>query len=166
MFKKILVPVDGSKSSKKALAFAVSLARRFSGGLVLFHAEELVYYGAPVPDYMGWSSGLTGETMKALHEQGNKVLEEAKAVAEKEISQVDTRLVIGSPAAAICDAAEKESCDLIVMGSRGLSDVKGMFLGSVSHAVLQRSKCPVLLVKESSSVEGAQEKPASASAKK
>ena len=165
MFKKILVPLDGSKSSKKALELAVSLARRFSGGLVLFHAEELVYYGAPVPDYMGWSSSLTGETMKALHERGNKVLEEAKTVAAKEVPSVETRLVIGSPAAAICAAAEKESCDLIVMGSRGLSDVKGMFLGSVSHAVLQRSKCPVLLIKESSAVEDAPEKSASASSK-
>jgi nucleotide-binding universal stress UspA family protein len=59
----------------------------------------------------------------------------------------EERILEGQPGSKICDVAEIEKCSMIVMGSRGRSELQGLFLGSVAHRVLHGSPCPVLVVK-------------------
>lgn len=147
MFKKILVPVDGSDHSKHVLKAAAEFAKRFSGELVIVHVAEISPYRVMHDDITGWAAGYLNDTLRDLTGSAKKILESAKEQISGEFPNVKTRLEIGSPAAAICEAAQQEGCDLIIMGNRGVSDFKGFFLGSVSHQVLQRSGCPVLLIK-------------------
>jgi len=149
MFKKILVPIDGSPNSQKALKAAVSLAKQFSSEVVALYVAEVGAYPVMPGDFIGWSASYVEETLEALRSMGQKVLDEAKQLTAKDFPALKTELEMGRAIDAICAVAEKEKCDLIVMGSRGLSDFKGFFLGSVSHGVLQRSTCPVLLIKDS-----------------
>jgi nucleotide-binding universal stress UspA family protein len=57
------------------------------------------------------------------------------------------RLLEGPPRQAVAEVASRESCDLIVIGSRGLSDLEGLFLGSVTHRVLRVAPCPVMVIR-------------------
>jgi nucleotide-binding universal stress UspA family protein len=136
--KRILVPVDESLRSNRVVKRAVEMAETFHAKIILLHVRQ------KVPDILG-----DPYYQKVL----NKFIQEAEMRTDPlkmmlEESGVDHELLIleGDPARAIADAAEDEKCDLIVMGTRGLSDLKGMALGSVSHKVLHASDCMVLLV--------------------
>lgn len=145
MFKKILVPTDGSERAKKAVSVADGLAQASGGFLILLYVGELhplsLMHDDPSMSGTAFLDNLVGQ----LEKEGEKVLKEAgSSVRSKDVR---TRYEAGNPASVICDVANREGCDLIVMGNRGLSDFEGLLLGSVSHRVLQRSHCPVLLVK-------------------
>lgn len=148
MFKKILVGVDGSENGKKALREAALIAKEFSGELVILHVEELSPYGALRGMKTPWWNGIPAEVIREVSESGKKIVDAAANQAMKETPEVKTLVEIGPPARVICDAAKRENCDLVVLGSRGLNELKGFFLGSVSHEVLQKSRCPVLLIKD------------------
>lgn len=147
MFNKILVPVDGSTQSSDALKTAIEMAKIMETNIYVLHVIDLT------------STYIFFETMTALNaqqiqvmvdkleEDGKKILQDAIDLAKSSGIEVVSLLQTGNPAKIICDTAKNNDCNLIVMGSRGLSDLKGLFLGSVSHQVLQRSYCPVLLVK-------------------
>jgi nucleotide-binding universal stress UspA family protein len=66
---------------------------------------------------------------------------------EKAGVSFETRILEGTPGTQISDAAGIEKVDLIVMGSRGVSDFAGLFLGSVAHQVLNKAECPVFITK-------------------
>ena len=147
MFRKILVPVDGSSPSQDALKMAINLAKTVQAELIILHVIDLT------------SAYMFLETMTALNAQqihtmadeleakGKQIIADATVEAQSASLSCKSILQTGNPARVICDAAKTHASDLIVMGSRGLSDFKGLLLGSVSHQVLQRSLCPVLLVK-------------------
>lgn len=89
---------------------------------------------------------LTTKLTEDLEAQCKADLEEAKALIPKE---VETEMIyeVGSPGPVLLNMADDKKCDLIVMGSRGLGPLKGIFMGSVSSYLVSRSKCPILIVK-------------------
>ncbi len=136
--KRILAPVDGSSRSQQVVERAAEMAETFHAKVILLHVRQRV------PDILG-------------EPYYQKVLDQYMEKAELTVAPLKQLLVAygidhevlileGDPAEAILDAAEDEKCDLIVMGTRGLSDFIGMALGSVSHKVLRASSCMVLIV--------------------
>jgi nucleotide-binding universal stress UspA family protein len=137
MFRKILVAVDGSRHSSRALEFADDLSRIYKTPLLVLHAFPHVsdLLGTPQYERMLESRALIGEQ---VHASARAQLSER--------TPVETHLIEGPPAPAILRVAVEESCDLIVIGSRGHGQLAGILLGSVSNVVAQRAVCPVLIV--------------------
>ncbi|MCU0492814.1 MAG: universal stress protein [Chloroflexaceae bacterium] len=139
MFRRILVATDGSPQATLAVRAAADLARRYRATVTLLHAYHHVsdLIGTPYYDRLLESRVANAEALlSAAHaEIGNGVV-------------VETQLIEGPPAAAILRVALEEKHDLIVIGSRGHSQLASMVLGSVSGAVAQRAPCPVLIVRE------------------
>jgi nucleotide-binding universal stress UspA family protein len=138
-YRKILVPVDGSENAALACRQAVGLARACGIEIVLLYC-----YG----DIPNTVFGLVKEEILTVFRvRGEEVLAPC-AGACREVN-VACKVVVspGAPGQTIVQTAESEGCDLIVMGSRGLSDFPGMVMGSVSHKVLRHSNVPVLIVR-------------------
>jgi nucleotide-binding universal stress UspA family protein len=128
MFEKIriLVGIDGSVQSKKALDQAISIANHFSG----FVTAVTVYE-------------------KGQEKKAESVIEDAKQVLATEGVKFDVSMVAGSNTAKILvNYAKKENFDLIVVGSRGLGGRVSLLLGSVSKQVVGNAYCNVLVVKK------------------
>jgi len=141
MFKKILVPVDGSESSKKAFKYAAEIASKYNAKLTaLYVVAKRVY--AHIHE-LGVLAMLSNE----LKKEGEKVLEEIQEFAKNLGLKIETKLVHGFPAEEILHIAEEENYDLIVIGGKGLSGVRAFFLGSVADKVTHHAKCSVLIVK-------------------
>ncbi len=147
MFKTILVPVDGSEHAQKALSVACQLARQEETcTLHLVHIpEELAHETTLV-----WGIGAIAveASREEREEAGKQVITRAeKAAREQGATNVETVIARGDPARAILSEAGKRSVDAIVMGSRGLSDLQGFVVGSVSHKVSHAAECSVITVR-------------------
>ena len=138
--RKILVPVDGSENSRRALEHATSMAVA-GDALTLVQVIEV-----PPTLYIG-SQKLLNEIMGKFKEDSVRILDQSRALAQKSGVAVDAVTLEGDTAQGIVDYAQNENFDMIVMGSRGLGKLKEIVLGGVSSKVLQRAKCPVLIVK-------------------
>jgi nucleotide-binding universal stress UspA family protein len=140
-YKKILLPVDGSENSKLAKKHAVNLAKLMNSKVLL------VYIAGPIPGVIQGKA--KEEADKAQKEEADLLLSPYRDYLQA--NEVDFSEAVGhgfKPGDEICRIAEREGCDLIILGSRGLSDFKGMVMGSVTHRVL--SHChhiPVLVVR-------------------
>jgi nucleotide-binding universal stress UspA family protein len=149
LIKKILVPIDGSKSSDHALHYAIDLAGKYSAEVTVTTIVDepplsLVTKGtlyAPVS---------TENYLEKLRDFHEKILLEALKKAKKigPKLKVSTKLLTGRPADKIVETANDGAFDLIVIGSRGLGGIKEFLLGSVSDRVADEASCPVLIVKE------------------
>ena len=146
-YKKILVPYDGSEHAKKALGQAIAIAED-SEGAKLFVASVCNMVSAMSNfDQVSIAEGcLTTKLTEDLEAQCRRDLEEAVAMVPEGVAH-ETVFEIGSPGPVILSIAEDKGCDLIVMGSRGLGPLKGIFMGSVSSYIVSRGKYPVLIVK-------------------
>ena len=146
MIKKILVPVDGSEHSKKALEFACELAKKFESELHLLHVVQ-----PPISTQtmaVGGSAVTTEVSREDLEEIGRNMIEAAiQITSNHDCTKVETQIEAGPPAQHILDAAKKHDADLIVMGSRGLSDIAGLLLGSVSHKVTHLAECSCVTIR-------------------
>ena len=139
MYKNILLAVDGSEHSLRATKEAIKIAT-----LVNDCAIEVVY----VVDY-------SKSKDEVLHSQGREELELSRRKKllpiEEQLKSSNLsyrlKLLHGEPGPSIVEYANKENFDLVVIGSRGLNSLQEMVLGSVSHKVVKRVKCPVLIVK-------------------
>ena len=143
---KILIPIDGSSHSKKALEFAADLALRYDAKLCILH----VLHNAPGSDTL--SLGAASVTIEASQENldraAHDLLESAKKLATGlGCGDVQTIARGGHPTQQIIGYARKNGIDVIVLGSRGLSDIKGLWLGSVSHQVNNLAQCTVITVR-------------------
>ena len=138
MIKNILVPVDGSDGSDKAVEKAVEIAKICGAKLNFLYVANI--------NQLAINAALTHAILDAVKKAGQTILERAENLVPNEISY-ETFLETGSPAVMILDFKEKLSADLIVMGSRGLGLVKGVLLGSVSQYIMEQADCPVLVVK-------------------
>lgn len=138
-YKKILVPLDGSDNAALACRHAVALAADGRLELVLLHC-----YG-DLPATIG---GRARDEMIAASEEEGRILM-APCVRHCEENGVKCKALVrsGGPGRTIVMVAQAEGCDLIVMGSRGLSDFSGMVMGSVSHRVLRHATMPILIVR-------------------
>ena len=176
MFKTIFVAVDGSDHAKKALALATDIAAKYGARLVVGHAmlrdasftvlrklanrralpkaqrDELDNYEADVQsamaatDFGGFAPVLPPSDL--LQAVGNQILDRAEETAkEGGVKKVTKVLLSGDAADAILDCAKREKANLIVLGTRGFGEIKGLLLGSVSHKVTSHAPCACLTVK-------------------
>lgn len=139
MYSNILIAVDGSDHARKAARSAGELAFLTGAVLWLVHAYE------PVPVYLGEPN-----LQEALNErllQSEAVVQAAKAELGVANGEIHTEVLEGPAAEAILSVAKTRGIDLIVMGTRGLSSLSGLLLGSQSQKVVAQADCPVLLVR-------------------
>ena len=137
-FKKILVPLDGSKYSDKALSSACDMAIAFRSQLVLIYVVEK---SLPI------NLLDRGEYLKILRNFGNKTLEKANDFLAKKNITGKTLLKEGNIVSEIEKTVKNEKCDLIIVGSKGLGSMTRFLLGSVSNKLAQHSSCSLLIVK-------------------
>ena len=139
MFRKILVPTDGSSNSMRACHVASELCRTFNG-------RVKVVYAVYVPKV--YETDLGPELLESFIQAGNKILEDAARVFEEKGISVSSELVENrKPAEAIIELVERDGIDIVVISSHGLDDTRVKKLGSVTEAVLRHAKCSVLLVR-------------------
>jgi len=144
MFTRILVAVDGSPFAEKALKCAVDLAKKLGAKLIILHVVLRQFY-AVTPSEAGVLA--TTVFVKELEAEGKEIMNKADAYAKAQGADYECRLLQGVPAEEIVKTALTENVDLIVVGSRGLTEVRGFLLGSVSDKVSHHAKCPTLIVK-------------------
>ena len=141
-YKTIVVPVDGSENSKRALEHAVSIAERNKAQLIIVHVANIVSAISNF-DQTPISGGYVSEQIaEDMEETGKEILNEVVKEVPADVT-VKSVFEVGS----VLAVAKKYQADLIVMGSRGLGPLKGLFMGSVSSYVTSHSTCPVLVVK-------------------
>jgi nucleotide-binding universal stress UspA family protein len=148
--KKILYATDLSKNSSYAFLYATDMARKHHAKIIILHAID------PVPPY---AEAYAGMTVEMKEKQQKETVEELKkhlqAFCRKAESQIGSpcaelvskiRVPRGHPPEEILNAADEEGCDVIVLGTHGKGFLAHAFLGSVSNAVLHRTRKPVLIV--------------------
>jgi len=128
MYKRILVAYDGSDHAKKAVEHAVSLAKILNSSLYVITVA-------------------VDPSQEALEKAKRTAAEAAEKIASSGLSVSDVAVRSGVPANEILNYAEEIRADLIVVGSRGLSTIQRLVLGSVSQTVASRARVPVLIVK-------------------
>lgn len=135
----ILLPVDGSAHADQATDYAVNLARLTEGRILLLYCHR------PFPKVVGepYLQALITRTLEDAQERLTPYCERLHQAGV----QFQDRIMEGPAGKAIIQVASIEKCDLIVMGTRGRSDLQGLLLGSVTHRVLQTTPCPVLVVR-------------------
>lgn len=138
--QKILVPVDGSISSKNAAKYAASLAAQNGSEITILYV------------YGSISQLLTGKGLHIIKEElaqhADSLLSEYKTLLENCGVTVKTLSKSGEIGNTILNVADKMDCDLIVMGSRGHSAIEGAIMGSVAIKVLHGANCPVLVTRK------------------
>lgn len=145
MFEKILVPVDGSKRSERAINIAVGLAAIHGAELLMLHVYR--HHSLREQSMSMVRPADPGNIDIAQREYASEVVEWAKSLAvEKGAANVKTIVKSGQPARVIVSVAQETDAGVIVIGSRGLGDLQGFLLGSVSHKVTSLSEVPVLVV--------------------
>jgi nucleotide-binding universal stress UspA family protein len=148
--RKILVAVDGSKPSVDASVQAIDISKRLNAEMTA------IYVVSPDIRYNYLEDTITPRLPRALKDvmmialqTGEKHLDKVKQKAREKDVRVKTDVIIGisSVVKEIVEYAEKNKIDMIVIGSRGLSGIKKMLLGSVANGVVTYAHCPVLVVK-------------------
>ena len=138
MFKNILLAVDGSECSNKALTYARDMARTYRATLWLVHVF------AHPSDLLGYDDF---EKLYAKRKHaGQSVLDAAREILGESDIKVREDLCEGPEAETILNCAENIQADLIVMGTRGMGALKGLLLGSISRKVIHYASCPVMVV--------------------
>ena len=142
MYKRILVPVDGSETSNRAVVAALQMARENGGRLRLVHAlDELAYLS-------GYE--YSADLLKAARDQGSRVLEDAQLMAKSAGVPVDAKLVetagrrLGE---LVAEEARNWEADLVVVGTHGRRGMSRILLGSGAEQVLRLAPVPVLAVR-------------------
>lgn len=141
MFKKILVPTDGSDNSKQAFAIAVQMAQQFHSEIELLHVTF-------TPEALGYvlSTGVA-VVQEQFDINGEQSLLSTLNSIDTGNVQILKKQLPGHPASVILQEITEEKIDLVIMGSRGYGPISGSLLGSVSQRVLHNARCPVLIVK-------------------
>jgi nucleotide-binding universal stress UspA family protein len=177
MIKRVLVAVDGSEHANRATDLACEMVSRFGADLIVVHvvpdkplsgAErqmaqvefqgeiardfDLTRFADARGDIRLMSQRLTEQAAETARRfrvaLGERLMEQAKAQARQQgVPSIHAILREGDPAAAILNVAREEKADIIVMGRRGLGDLAGLLLGSVSHKVTHLAECACLTVK-------------------
>ncbi len=137
--KKILVPLDGSKNSLRGLDRAIQLAKTSNSSIIGLHVIKTP------PVHAISSKHFVDDKLEGV---AKKILKEAEKKCSKNDVSFEGKVAQGSdPGYDIVKFNQKKRADMIVIGARGVSRIKEIFLGSVSNYVLHKSKVPVLVVK-------------------
>ena len=127
MLKKLLVAIDGTEYSWRALEYAIGIAKMAESELV---------------------GELAGDVNGPAMQVGNEVLGAAKHIIDEQNIPCSYVLVIGTrPAPEIIKQCRKEKCDTIIIGTRGFGAIEGLFKNSVSHIVIENASVPVIVIK-------------------
>ncbi|TVP48521.1 MAG: universal stress protein [Halomonas sp.] len=148
MYTRILVPIDGSEHAKQALSVACKLLDSKASTLYLLHVPETLTYTTTLV----WGIGAVNAeaTLAEREKAGEQLLQQAAMSArEQGVQQIEEILTQGDPVKVILDTAKSFDIDTIVMGSRGLSDLGSVVIGSVSHKVSHLAQCSVVTVSTS-----------------
>jgi nucleotide-binding universal stress UspA family protein len=137
--KKILVAVDGSEHSDKVIETAIKYARLLSAKVVLVHCHK------KFPTILG--EPLRNEAIVTTLRKAETLIAPFTIRLREAEVDVEERLMEEPAGAVIPDIARIEKCELIIVGSRGLTNLEGLFLGSVTNRVLHTTPCSVLVVK-------------------
>lgn len=139
MYKKILVAVDGSDISFRALTNAEALAKGMKGELLVLHVTD----ASP----KATQHRTLGITTRLEEKDDSELVYEIKKQLMESPVPFKVKEVSGHAATAIVSAAEEYDCDTIVMGSRGLGNITKLLIGSVSTEVINHAHIPVVIVK-------------------
>jgi universal stress protein A len=142
-FRHILAPTDFSEYSKKAVAFALELAKKFGAQLSILHVIELPPY--PIEGYVPPS--LSATFLDDLERQATQDLAELVPVAEAGDVEVVRLVTVGTPYRKIIETAESEHVDLIVMATAGRTGFSHLVMGSIAERVVRTASCPVLTLR-------------------
>ncbi len=145
LYKKILVPVDGSETSLLGLRHAILLAKDVGAALRLIHVVHDYLVADGRHGLAKWS-----ELLKDLREQGRRLLDEAAGIARGQGLEVETECVetpMGSVGAAITQFATQWPADLIVIGTHGRRGIRRLVMGSDAEYIVRTAPVPVLLVR-------------------
>jgi nucleotide-binding universal stress UspA family protein len=139
MYKRILVPLENTRTDRAILEHVVKLAQHDSASLVLIHVAD----------------GFAARNLKQLELRESEEMQKDRAYLDETAARlsamgltVDAVLATGDPTSEITEAAEREQCDLIAMGTHGHRWVKDLLFGSVAEAVRHRTLVPVLMVRQ------------------
>ena len=146
MYKRILLPTDGSPISRKAVKQGVAFAKLIDAKIVGFFSPQdyRVMYSEYVPPAHASQKEFEAQSKQAAEKQLRVIKAAATAAG---VPYEEFYAVSVAPWQAIIDAAKKKKCDLIFMGSHGRSGLAGVILGSQTNRVLSHSKIPVLVTR-------------------
>ncbi len=137
--KNILIPVDGSEHSRRAVEYGADLAAMTKAKIVLLHCRKTV------PTFLGQPNA--EEMLERLNRDAEELLAPFKKLLDDRKADYIDLIVGGRPSEVVVYVAEAEKCDLIIMGTKGKSEIEGLVLGSVTHRALHAAPCPVLVVR-------------------
>lgn len=137
--EKILNPVDGSAHSMTATKYAIDLAKMVNARILLLHCHRRFPVILAEPHFQN--------AVNAIIKESEALIAPFVDILEKSRVKFDTRILEGSAGRMIPRVAEIDKMDIIVMGSRGCTDLEGLIVGSVAHKVLNTTKCPVLILR-------------------
>jgi nucleotide-binding universal stress UspA family protein len=140
MFEKILLAVDGSEHSLRSAKEAGDLARAMKSEIL-----RIVVAFDGIPPYLGEPN--LQQAIDARMKEANAILQKAQDAVGKIPGEIHTELIEGPAAETIINVAKTRGSTVIVMGSRGLSTIAELVLGSTSHKVVSHAPCPVLVVR-------------------
>lgn len=139
MYRRILVPLENTRTDRAILEHVVQLARHDNASLVLIHVAD----------------GFAARNLEQLELRESEEIQKDRAYLDETVArlaaeglQVDAVIASGDPSAEIAAAAEREQCDLIAMGTHGHRWVKDFLFGSVANEVRHRTLVPVLMVRQ------------------
>lgn len=155
MFEKVLVPLDGSEHSQRALETAIQITNKFGGKMTLLHVYSVAVTPVIVPEPITLTpagvpvvtSAEISKMLEAAREAGHKILVAGEKIAESAGLRVESVLREGNTVQEIIKMAKGDQSNLIVMGARGISRIRELLMGSVSEGVIKNAPCPVLVVK-------------------
>jgi nucleotide-binding universal stress UspA family protein len=150
MFKRILVPIDGSATSNLGLREAIEVAKDQNATLCLLHVVDDMVVTQGFDGTMYVAASYIDEILAALRKEGKAILAKAEAQAKKQALRCESVLVetIGHPVAdVIIRQARKCRADLIVLGTHGRRGLTRMVMGSDAEGVVRATRVPVLLVR-------------------
>jgi nucleotide-binding universal stress UspA family protein len=143
--KRILVPVDFSAASLKALGYAADFAKPLQAEICVLFVVEPIYYA--VPDLAGAAAGTTVGLIEEQRKSAKQQLERLQARYARKGNKLRTVLQTGTPYQAIVDSAKSLKANLIVMSTHGRTGMTHLLLGSVAERVVRSSTCPVLTIR-------------------
>jgi nucleotide-binding universal stress UspA family protein len=139
--KSILVAVDGSAHSEKAVRYACAMGPALGAEVIILHVVPMVVSATPYHDTV------SDQPFISLQNLGEDILARATKLANSLGSEVTDLMSHGDPAAQIIDIASERNISMIIIGSRGVSGLKRLFTGSISDKVSKSASCPVMIVR-------------------
>ncbi|MES2787114.1 MAG: universal stress protein [Pseudomonadota bacterium] len=146
MYQRILVPIDGSATSSRALTAAIGMAQAFKGSLRLIYVvDEAAYVTGYDP-----SGGYSGDLLRVMRESGQKILDEGLLLAKAARIEADSMLFdtfgerLGET---VANAAKQWNADLVVVGTHGRRGFSRLLLGSGAEQIIRLAPVPVLTIR-------------------